>query len=206
MFDRLFSISIQQRVLFPRCVNVELRSTRRWSVVFSLSLVASACGEHGPVGPEPIQGFDERPVDYDAPEHPDVPTVNVPLFSVHNSSELPFVVEFPAVQTGKVIALTGEIEHPNPQVSGALVQVAFYGPPSRGQTEKSRSIGGQDFAKGDQGRLAYRIEVHTPERTGRYAVQIEVQHPIVAPNIDSLPIEERMTKTVVAEGELVVTR
>lgn len=156
------------------------------------------------IGPEPEAGFDETAADYDVPQFPDAPVVPVPVFGRDQLSKVPFSVSFPDMPVGRDVAVIGEILHPNTTVTGSLVRVRFYEPPRPGETEGRRRGGFQGFAKGDGGRLTYRIEGQTPKKPGVYNVRIEVVHPILDEDVDKLPVEARTTTTLIADGQVVI--
>jgi hypothetical protein len=62
------------------------------------------------------------------------------------------------------------------------------------------------YAKGQDGDLTYRLEGRVPKSPGRYSIKLEVRHLITDPDVRSLPEEQRMTTTLVADGELTVTK
>lgn len=187
-----------------------MENSRRW-VLGSAALAVLAwvifanLGPSEIVGPEPEGGFDETPADYDVPQYPEAPMVSVPVFNPGDLTAVPFPISFPEMKAGRDIALVGEIVHPNTAVTGALVRVGFYQPPRRGESEGRRRGGMQGFAKGEGGRLAYRIEGRTPNRPGTYDVRLEVRHLILDEDVDQLPVEERTTTTLIAEGRIVIT-
>jgi hypothetical protein len=157
------------------------------------------------IGPEPEAGFDESPVDYDAPEHPDAPLVRVPRFSAWDAPSTPFALTFPEVPTNHPIAIAGEIENSNPALRGALVKLRFIKEPRRPEPKGLLHDGLQGFAKGEGGRLSYHIEGYAPGRPGTYYVEMDVQLPVRVENLDELPPEERMAPKLIAIGRIVVT-
>jgi hypothetical protein len=156
------------------------------------------------IGPEPDGGFDETPADYNVPQYPDAPVVPVPVFGRDQLSAVPFSISFLDMPPGRDVAVVGKIVHPNTTVTGSLVRLGFYERPRPGESEGRRRGGFQGFAEGEGGRLAYRIEGQTPKTPGVYDVRIEVDHPILDEDVDELPVDERMTTTLIAEGQVVI--
>jgi hypothetical protein len=145
-------------------------------------------------------------MDYDRPRFPAAMNVDVPPFDVAGSAELPFVVLPPPVQVNLPLSFSGEIHHPNEDVQATFVRVDFFPLPAAGEKEPTRAGGMRGFAKGEDGDLKYRIEGRVPKTPGRYRIKLEVEHLITDPNVQSLPVEERLTTTLVAKGELTVTK
>jgi hypothetical protein len=119
---------------------------------------------------------------------------------------LPFAVLPPPVQVNLPVSFSGEIHHPNEEVQATFVRVGFFPLPTASEEEPTPAGEMRGFAKGEDGDLKYRIEGRAPKTPGRYLIKLEVEHLLTDPNVQSLPLEERLTTTLVAEGELTVTK
>lgn len=200
----------QRAVLYPTadavrvCNSFGSAAINRWLPLIACVL-ASGCDKPEPIGPVPAAGYDYSRIDYDRPRFPAATNIDVPAFFVGEAAELPFALTLPAIRYDLPISFTGEIHHPNDEVQASLVRVHIYPLPMRRDQERESPQGGmQGFAKGEHGELRYRLEGRVPKKAGRYLVKLEVWHLITDPEVRSLPAEQRMTTTVVAEGELLV--
>jgi hypothetical protein len=119
---------------------------------------------------------------------------------------LPFDVFPPPVQGDLPLSFSGAIHHPNEEVQATFVRVDFFPLPKPGEKDPTRAGGMRGYAKGEDGNLTYRLEGRVPKSPGQYSIKVEARHLITDPDVRSLPEEQRLTTTLVAEGELTVTK
>lgn len=180
-------------------------AVKRSAALIACTLI-SGCDRPEPLGPVPPGGYDYAPIDYNRPRFPAATNVDVPPFHVDDTAKLPFLVMPPPVKVDLPLSFSGEIHHPNAEVQATFVRVAFFPLAEPGDKDPTRAGGMRGYAKGEDGYLKYRLEGRVPKSPGRYSIKLEVRHLITDPDVRSLPEEQRMTTTLVGEGELTVTK
>jgi hypothetical protein len=173
------------------------------------ALIFSSCSPPDPEGFSPPSGFDNATVDYDAPQFPIATPIEVPLFSIpeFGAANEPGVVElsFPEWKGDHPLVFVGEIRHPNPAVQASFVRGRCYVANGSSGSERRRVESFDGVAEGMDGVLVYRVEGRAPKDPGQYQVELELWHPITDPDLESYPLDDRMTTTTFAAGWLSVT-